>query len=87
METVRLNAPVISLFRTLEKDMQLNKRYFKKGTQLLLLTNPILRQNEHFSDAYKFIPQRWNEKLEKEYYAISFSQGPKNVQVKNLQYF
>ena len=87
METVRLNAPVISLFRTLEKDLQLNKRYFKKGTQLLLLTNPVLRQPEHFNDAYKFVPERWNEELEKEYYAISFSQGPQKCQEKNLQYF
>ena len=87
METVRLNAPVISLFRTLEKDLQLNKRYFKKGTQLLLLTNPVLRQPEHFNDAYKFVPERWNEELEKEYYAISFSQGPQKCPGKELAIF
>ncbi len=87
METVRLNAPVISLFRTLEEDTLLNKRYFKKGTQLLLLTNPILRQPEHFQNAYKFVPERWNEKLEKEYYAISFSQGPQKCPGKELAIF
>lgn len=87
METLRLNSPVISLFRTIEKDIKLKKRNFKKGTQLLLLTNPILRQQDNFPEAYKFKPERWNEKLEKEYYSISFSQGPQKCPGKELAIF
>jgi len=77
LETLRLNNPVTSLFRTLLHDYQFDDHYkFKKGTQFLILTNPILRDNKYFPDPNKFKPQRWNPLMEKQYYSIMFSQGP-----------
>jgi len=87
METVRLNNPVVSLFRTLEKDLYIGNRFFTKGTQLLLLTNPVLRQGDYFEDGSKFKPERWTKELENKTYAISFSQGPQKCPGKELAIF
>ena len=87
METLRLNSPVISLFRTLEKDLNIDNRFFTKGTQFLLLTNPILRDKKYFINENKFIPERWNKELENETYSISFSQGPQKCPGKEMAIF
>ena len=85
LETVRLNNPVITTFRTLLSDFSFNKKYnFKKGTQFLILNNPVLRENEFFKKPNQFIPSRWTKKMEKSYYAISFSQGPQQCPGKEL---
>ena len=85
LETVRLNNPVITTFRTLLSDFSFNKKYnFKKGTQFLILNNPVLREKEFFKKPNQFIPSRWTQKMEKSYYAISFSQGPQQCPGKEL---
>ena len=85
LETLRLNNPVITTFRTLEKDYTFDTNHsFKKGTQFLILNNPILREKEFFKEPNKFIPSRWTPELEKSYYAISFNQGPQKCPGKEL---
>tara|TARA_Y100000780_G_scaffold112092_1_gene101261 strand:+ start:62 stop:1447 length:1386 start_codon:yes stop_codon:yes gene_type:complete len=88
LETLRLNNPVVTTFRTLLQDFSFNKKYnFKKGTQFLILNNPILREKEFFNKPNKFIPSRWTPKIEKSYYAISFNQGPQQCPGKELAIF
>lgn len=88
LETVRLNNPVISMFRTLEKDFNFdNKHFFKKGTEFLILTNPVLREKEYFDKPNEFLPERWNKSMEDSYYFISFSQGPQKCPGKELVIF
>ena len=85
LETLRLNNPVITTFRTLEKDYTFdNKHSFKKGTQFLILNNPVLREKEYFKEPDKFIPSRWTDEMEKSYYSISFNQGPQICPAKEL---
>ena len=88
LETCRLNNPVNSTFRTLLKDYSFDKQYsFKKGDQFLVLNGPILRESKAFPQPNKFIPERWNPKLEKSYYAIMFNQGPQMCPGKELAIF
>jgi len=85
LETLRLNNPVITTFRTLSKDYSFDNTYsFTKGTQFLILNNPILREEEFFKDPNKFIPSRWTSEMENSYYAISFNQGPQRCPGKEL---
>lgn len=88
LETLRLNNPVISMFRTLEQDISFDsKNKFKKGTQFLILTNPILRENDFFVKPNEFIPERWTYNMEESYYSISFSQGPQKCPGKEIAIF
>ena len=87
LELLRLNNPVTTTFRTVTKDMNLDSYKFKKGEQLLILNNPILRNPEYFKDQNKFIPERWNKDMESSYYAISFNQGPQSCPGKELTIF
>ena len=57
---------------------------FKKGTQFLILNNPVLREKEFFNAPNRFIPSRWTPAMEKSYYAISFNQGPQKCPGKEL---
>lgn len=85
LETLRLNNPVTTTFRTLEKDYTFDNKFnFKKGTQFLILHNPVLREKEYFKEPDKFIPSRWNDEMEKSYYSISFGQGPQKCPAKEL---
>ena len=85
LETLRLNNTVITTFRTLTRDYSFdNKYYFKKGTQFLILNNPVLREKEFFRKPDRFIPSRWTPAMEKSYYAISFNQGPQKCPGKEL---
>ena len=91
LEMFRLNNPVISTFRTLLRDYsfdnqhnQHNQHKYKKGTQFLILNNPVLRTPEIFPRPNQFIPERWNRQLEKSYYAIMFNQGPQRCPGKEL---
>ena len=77
METLRLINPLITTFRTLSEDCSFDEKYsFKKGTQFLILNNPVLREKEYFEKPNEFRPERWTEEMELSYYAISFNQGP-----------
>jgi hypothetical protein len=88
LEMLRLNNPVTTSFRTLEKDFEFDKKNkFKKQTQFLILNNPVLRDAEFFNDPHKFNPYRWNKAMEKSYYAISFNQGPQKCPGKELSIF
>ena len=85
METVRLINPLISTFRTLLQDFTFEDTYsFNKGTQFLILNNPVLREKEYFEKPNQFIPERWTPEMEKSYYAISFNQGPQRCPAKEL---
>ena len=85
METLRLISPLITTFRTLSKIFHLMKSiHFKKGTQFLILNNPVLRDSDYFEKPNGSIPERWTEEMEKSYYAdLSFNQGLKCVLRKN----
>ena len=89
LETFRLNNNVVSLFRTLVSDFSFNSQWkFKKGTQFLILTNPILRSPQYYDDADKFMPERFSKKMERKYPpAISFSRGPQQCPGKELAIF
>lgn len=85
LETLRLNNPVITTFRTLTEDYTFDSKYsFKKGTQFIILNNPVLRETEFFEHPNRFIPSRWTPEMEKSYYAISFNQGPQRCPGKEL---
>ena len=85
MESVRLNNLVITTFRTLSEDFSFDEKYsFKKGTQFLILNNPVLREKEYFEKPNEFIPERWTEEMEQSYYALSFGQGPQRCPGKEL---
>jgi len=59
---------------------------FERGTQFLILNNPILRDEEIFKEPNKYIPERWltDKNLEKSYYSIMFNQGPQRCPGKEL---
>ena len=85
LETLRLNNPVITTFRTLEKDYTFDDKYsFKKGTQFVMLNNPVLREKEYYKEPDKFNPSRWTDEMENSYYSISFNQGPQRCPSKEL---
>ena len=88
METLRLINPLVTTFRSLSQDFTFDEKYsFKKGTQFLILNNPVLREKEYFEQPGKFIPERWTPEMEKSYYAISFNQGPQRCPAKELVIF
>ena len=88
METLRLINPLITTFRTLLEDYQFDEKYsFTKGTQFLILNNPVLREEEYFKEPNKFIPERWTQETEQSYYSISFNQGPQRCPAKELVIF
>ena len=75
LEALRLMNRLITTFRTLTKDYTFDDKYsFQKGTQFLILNNPVLRESEYYNQPNSFIPERWTPKMEKSYYAISFNQ-------------
>ena len=85
METLRLINPLVTTFRSLSQDITFDENYsFKKGTQFLILNNPVLREKEYFEEPNKFIPERWTSKTELSYYSISFNQGPQRCPAKEL---
>ena len=85
MESLRLNNVVITTFRTLLHDYTFDEKYkFRKGTQFLILNNPVLREKEFFENPNEFNPGRWTEDMEKSYYALSFNQGPQKCPGKEL---
>ena len=80
--------PLITTFRTLTKDYSFDENYhFQKGTQFLILNNPVLREKEFFENPNEFNPERWTPEMEKSYYAISFNQGPQRCPGKELVIF
>ena len=85
LETLRLMNPLITTFRTLTEDYSFDEKYkFQKGTQFLILNNPVLREKEFFEKPNEFNPERWTEDMENSYYAISFNQGPQRCPAKEL---
>ncbi len=85
LETLRLNNPVLTVFRRLKRDFSFdNLHYFKEGTQFVILNNPVLREPEYYVQRNKFFPSRWTPAMEKSYYAISFNQGPQMCPGKDL---
>jgi len=88
LETLRLNNPVITTFRTLTEDFTFDGGYdFKKGTQFLILNNAVLREKEFYKEPNKFIPSRWTPEMEESFYAISFNQGPQKCPGKELSIY
>ncbi len=90
LETLRLNNPVVTSFRSLLEDFKFKSSEqfkFNKDDQFVILNNPVLREKDFFYDADKFVPERWNEQLEQSYYAIMFNQGPQRCPGKELAIF
>lgn len=89
LETLRLNNPVVTTFRTLLQDFQFpdSTKLYKKGTQFLILNNPILRDATFFQTPNRFIPDRWNSISEDSYHAIMFNQGDQKCPGKELSIF
>ncbi len=88
METLRLNNLVTSTFRTLCDDFTFSDgRYFAKGSQFLILNNPVLRETECFNLPNQYIPERWTKDMEDTYCAISFNQGPQKCPGKDISMF
>lgn len=84
LEVLRLNNPVISMFRTLLVPFWFGEINHPKGTQFVILTNPILRDPEYWNDPDEFIPERWTKDKELSYCSIMFSQGPQECPGKEL---
>lgn len=76
LETLRLNNPVTTTFRLLLFDYQLAQYSFNKGDQFLILNGPFLRDSKAIQYPNRYIPERWNEQMEKSYYTLIFGQGP-----------
>jgi hypothetical protein len=87
LETLRLNNPVITTFRTVNYDTIIGNTNFNAGEQILILNNPILRDPDVFKNPNKFIPDRWNSKLEDSYFNLTFNQGPQKCPGKDLTIF
>ena len=87
LEMVRLNNPVNTTFRTVNQDSVFNKYKIKKGEQILILNNPILRNPKVFPKPNEFIPERWNSNLEQSELSISFNYGPQICPGKELTIF
>jgi len=88
LETLRLNNLVTSTFRTLCQDYRFkNGKEFKKGDQFLILNNPVLRDENCFPHPNKYIPERWNDRLEDMYCNMIFNQGPQKCPGKELSLF
>lgn len=77
LEMFRLNNPVNSTFRSSVVDYSFDKKYsYPKGTQFLIINNPIMRDPRAFPNPNEFIPERWTPELENSYYSLMFNQGP-----------
>lgn len=76
LELLRLNCPVITMFRELAKDIKIENINYSKGTQFVFLNNPIMRDINYFKDSNKFIPKRWENINENDFIVLMFSQGP-----------
>jgi len=101
LESLRLNNPVNSTFRTLLQDYNFgndsnggDEHRFKKGDQFLILNNPVMRNRMYFRDANQFIPERWDfdgnrdvPDLEHSKYALMFNYGPQECPGKDLAIF
>ena len=88
LECLRLNNLVTSTFRTACTDVSFtDDAQFSKGTQFLILNNPILREPECFDSPNKYIPERWTPELENSYCTLLFNQGPQRCPGKDLSLF
>jgi len=87
LEMFRLNNPVNTTFRTVNQDTKFNNYEIKKGEQILILNNPILRNPKIFSLPNEFNPERWNKNLEESELNISFNYGPQVCPGKDLIIF
>ncbi len=89
LETLRLNNPVVTTFRTLLSDYDFpdSGTVFRKGTEFIILNNPVLRDPSFFAEPNKYIPERWTPELELTFHAIMFNQGPQRCPGKELAIF
>lgn len=87
LEMVRLNNPVNTTFRTVNQDTKFGNYEIKKGEQILILNNPILRNPKVFPSPNEFNPERWNSNLEQSELTISFNYGPQICPGKDLTIF
>ena len=85
LETMRLNNPVVTTFRTLLADYCFDVDHcYKKGDQFLILNNPILRD---FEKPNEFIPERWENISEESDRVVMFNHGPQKCPGKELVMF
>lgn len=87
-ESLRLKPPMPILSRILTKDIVIHGYKIPKGTYMLLATFLSSLREEHFEDALKFKPERWNEfGVSKEMEALAsipYGHGPKSCLAKDL---
>lgn len=84
LELFRLNNPVNSTFRKLLKDIKLGDKELKKGEEVVFFNNALLRDNELFNEADKFIPERWDYISESDSRVLMFNQGSQRCPGKEL---
>lgn len=84
LELFRLNNPVNSTFRTVNRDAKLDGVHFRKGDQLVIFNNPVMRDPQLFKEPDEFIPERWNERMEWDIRFLSFNTGPQRCPGKEL---
>lgn len=88
LETLRLNNPVVTTFRTLRRrSFSFDDRRYESGDQFLILNNPVLRDPDVFPRPDRYVPQRWNPELETSHHAIMFNQGPQKCPGRNMVLF
>lgn len=87
LETLRLNNPVVTTFRTLREPFAFDGENYDPGDQFLILNNPVLRDPRVFPSPDRYVPQRWNDDLEASYYSIMFVQGPQKCPGRNIVLF
>lgn len=84
LELFRLNNPVNSSFRTVQKSINLGGKQYNKGDQLMISNIPILRDSEFWNKPEMFLPERWKYKDENSTESISFNHGPQRCPGKEL---
>ena len=58
-ETVRLNAPIVRITRSLERPYKFKDTTIKTGTTVIIPAWHIQRDERHFHRAEEFLPERW----------------------------
>lgn len=84
LELLRLNSPVITVFRESTEDIIICGKEYPKGTQFIILNNPIMRDEKYFQDPNKYKPERWGKINENDYISLMFGQGPQKCPGKEL---
>jgi cytochrome P450 len=84
LESLRLNSPVITLLRENLNDIEIDGKFYVRGSQFLILPNSLMRDPRYFQSPNKYIPVRWKNIDESEYTVLMFGQGPQKCPGKEM---